>query len=423
MERTRRALVKGGGLALLSLSLGGIPPFLWRAARAAGDPLSHGRRRVLVTIFQRGAMDGLMAVTPIDDPALAEARPNLFMSLRDTENGLTDLDGRFALHPAFAALAPLYGEGRLAVVPGVGSTYKTRSHFDAQDYMETGTPGVKGTASGWLNRAAGLLGRGGSPARSVALADKLPRSLYGDRPAIAVDDLQSFGIRVPADLQASERLRAGFASMYAGSGKRLVRRVGKESFEAVEVLRKANWREYQPTDGANYPESDLGRRLRQVAMLIKSEVGLEVAFTETPGWDTHVRQGTATGSFSNRATDLSLAMAAFWADLGTYQDDVVLLTMTEFGRTVSQNGSLGTDHGRGSCLFVLGNRVDGGRVHGTVPERLVRDALEDGRDLPVTTDFRSVFAEVAGEHLHIDRSRDGAMFPGWEGERLKLMRG
>ena len=250
MERTRRALVKGGGLALLSLSLGGIPPFLWRAARAAGDPLSHGRRRVLVTIFQRGAMDGLMAVTPIDDPALAEARPNLFMSLRDTENGLTDLDGRFALHPAFAALAPLYEEGRLAIVHGVGSTYKTRSHFDAQDYMETGTPGVKGTASGWLNRAAGLLGRGGSPARSVALADKLPRSLYGDRPAIAVDDLQSFGIRVPADLQASERLRAGFASMYAGSGKRLVRRVGKESFEAVEVLRKANWREYQPADGA-----------------------------------------------------------------------------------------------------------------------------------------------------------------------------
>jgi len=423
MEWTRRAFVKRGGLALLSLSLGGTPPFLRRAAGVAGSPPLHGRRRVLVALFQRGAMDGLMAVTPIHDPALAEARPNLFMSLRDAGNGLTDLDGRFALHPSLAALAPLYREGRLAVVHGVGSVHKTRSHFDAQDYMEAGTPGVKTTASGWLNRAAGMLRTEGSPARSVALAEKLPLSLYGDRPAIAVEDLQSFGVRVPDDPRLSERLRAGFASMYAASGKRLARRVGRESFEAIEVLEKTDWSGYRPANGAAYPDSALGRRMRQVAMLVKAEVGLEVAFTETGGWDTHVRQGTRAGAFADRAADLSTAIAAFWTDLGAYQDDVVLLTMTEFGRTVHQNGSLGTDHGRGSCLFVLGNRVDGGRVHGTVPERLVRDALEDGRDLPVTTDFRSVFAEVAGKHLRIDRAHDGALFPGWEGRRLSLLTG
>ena len=417
MEWTRRALVKGGALTLLSLSLGGTPPFLGRVARAAVNT----RRRVLVTLFQRGAMDGLMAVTPVDDPALAAARPGLFMNVTDAASGLTDLDGRFALHPGFAALVPLYRERRLAVVHGVGSTYKTRSHFDAQDYMENGTPGVKGTSSGWLNRAAGLLRHTGTAVRSVALADKLPRSLYGERPAVALDDLSSFGVQVPENLRNSDKLRSGFASMYRASAKRLVRRVGRESFEAIEVLSGVDWNEYRPAHGAAYPDSDLGRRMRQVAMLIKSGVGLEVAFTETGGWDTHVRQGTASGAFAARAADLSGAITAFWTDLGSFHDDVVLLTMTEFGRTVNENGSLGTDHGRASCLFVLGNRVDGGKVHGTVPERLVVDALEDGRDLPVTTDFRSVFAEVAGKHLNIPRSDDGAVFPGWEGARFRLI--
>ena len=354
------------------------------------------------------------------------------MRLEDAGNGLIDLDGRFALHPGFAALAPPYREGRLAVVHGVGSPYKTRSHFDAQDYMETGTPGVKGTPSGWLNRAVALLGHSGTPVRSVALTDKLPMSLYGDRRAIALDDLQSFRIRLPDEGGTSDRLRDGFASMYAGSAKRLARRVGKESFDAIasleaagvfeadEVFQTTGRRDYR--DRARYPDSELGRRMRQLAILIKAEVGLEVAFTDTGGWDTHVRQGTTSGPFSNRATDLSEAIAAFWTDLASYQDDVVLLTMTEFGRTVRQNGSLGTDHGRGSCLFVLGNGVAGGRVYGTVPERLVRDALEDGRDLPVTTDFRAVFAEVAGRHLGIARSEDGVLFPGWQGERYRLMK-
>ena len=362
-----------------------------------------------------------MAVTPFNDTALAEARPNLFMNLTDSENKLTDLDGRFALHPSLADLAPLYKEGRLAIVHGIGSPNKTRSHFDAQDYMENGTPGVKGTTSGWLNRAVGLLGHEGTPFRSVALTKALPRSFYGKTPSIAVDDLRSFGIQVPNNPQATEQMEAGFESMYARSAKRLVQKVSTESFEAIEMLEKIGVRNYKPAEGAKYPNTALGRRMQQIALLIKSDVGLEVAFTETGGWDTHVQQGTTTGSFQRRAVELSQSIGAFWTDLGTYQDDVVLMTMTEFGRTVHQNGSLGTDHGRGSCLFVLGNNVAGGKVHGDVPERLVKDALEDRRDLPVTTDFRSVFADVAGKHLNIDRSHDIAMFPGWEGERFNLM--
>lgn len=421
MEWTRRAFMKGSGLALFSASFGGTPLFLSRAADAANNPLAHSKRKILVTIFQRGAMDGLMAVTPFNDPALAEARPNLFMSLTDAENKLTDLDGRFALHPAFAEMAPLYREGRLAIVHGIGSPNKTRSHFDAQDYMETGTPALKGTRSGWLNRAVGLLGHEGTPFRSVALTKTLPRSFYGKAPSIAVNDLRSFGIQVPGNPQAADDVEAGFEAMYAKSAKRLVQRVSNDSFDAIEMLEKVDLKSYKPADGAKYPESQLGRRLQQIAMLVKSDVGLEVAFTETGGWDTHVQQGTTAGSFSQKAIDLSQAVSAFWTDLGTYQDDVVLMTMTEFGRTVHQNGSMGTDHGRGSCLFVLGNTVDGGKVYGNVPEKLEKDALEDRRDLPVTTDFRAVFSEVAGKHLNFDASQDSALFPGWEGERLRLM--
>ena len=329
MEWTRRAFMKGSGLALFSASFGGTPLFLSRAADAANNPLAHSRRKVLVTIFQRGAMDGLMAVTPFNDAALAEARPNLFMHLTDPKNELTDLDGRFALHPSFADLAPLYKDGRLAIVHGVGSPNKTRSHFDAQDYMENGTPGVKGTRTGWLNRAVGLLGHEGTPFRSVALTRALPRAFYGKEPSIAVDDLRSFGIQMPNNPQGAEQVEEGFEAMYARSAKRLVQRVSRESFDAIELLEKIGVRDYKPVEGANYPNTALGRRLQQIALLIKSDVGLEVAFTETGGWDTHVQQGTTTGSFQRRADEMSKSIAAFWTDLGTYQDDVVLMTMTE----------------------------------------------------------------------------------------------
>jgi uncharacterized protein (DUF1501 family) len=310
------------------------------------------------------------------------------------------------------------------VVHGVGSPDPTRSHFDAQDYMETGTPGRKGTPSGWLNRVAGELGHERpattSPFRAVAMAAALPRSLSGAAPALAVTDLACFEVRLPGAPAIAEAAGAGFEELYGETTERLLRQTGRETFEAVELLRRADAGSYRPAAGARYPRSPLGAALQQVAFLVKANLGLEVAFTETGGWDTHVQQGTARGTFARRAGDLAQSIAAFWADLGTYQDDVVVLTMTEFGRTVRENGSGGTDHGHGSCLFVLGNSLAGGRVHGRLP-RLDEAELYEGRDLPVTTDFRAVFAEVAGEHLAV---RDAStLFPEWSGSRVGLFRG
>ncbi len=419
---TRRAFLKSGALAMFAICFGGSPLFLGRTARAASLPAAFKRRKTLVAIFQRGAMDGLMAVQPFTDRSFESMRPRLGMTAARSagDAALIDLDERFGLHPAFGELLPLYREGRLAIVHGVGSPDPTRSHFDAQDYMELGTPGVKSTTSGWLNRAVGLTGHDLSPFAACSMTPELPLSLHGPEPALAIDNLDDFGVKLPANqTSAAETAGAAFESLYGGSSQQLLRTTGGESFEAVKLLSEANLDHSTPAQGAAYPRSPLGQSLRQIAMLIKAGVGLEVAFAETGGWDTHVAEGTTDGVFARRARDLAGSVSAFWTDLGQYRDDVVLMTMTEFGRTVHENVSGGTDHGRASCLFVLGNTVDGGKVHGTVPA-IVPEELEDRRDLPVTTDFRSVFAEIAGTHLGI--SNDNEMFPGWSGARARLMR-
>jgi uncharacterized protein (DUF1501 family) len=276
--------------------------------------------------------------------------------------------------------------------------------------METGTPGRKGTPSGWLNRAVGLLGHEGSPFRAVSMTSALPRSLYGDEPALAVTDLADF--RAPSAGQS-------FEALYKETSQEVLRDTADDTFQAMDMLTPEKVARYRPANGAEYPTSPLGQALRQIALLIKSDVGLEVAFAESGGWDTHVQQGTVNGSFARQARDLAQSIHAFWTDLGpSWQDDVLLSTMTEFGRTVRENGSGGTDHGHGSCLFVLGNQVQGGRIHGAFPG-LDREILYEGRDLPVTTDFRAVFCELAGKHLGI--KDDGRLFPGWTGKRLPLL--
>ena len=417
---TRRAFLKSSGLALFSVSLGGTPLFLNRTANAATNADSL-RRKVLVTIFQRGAMDGLMAVTPFNDPMLPKLRPRLALTAAKSagDAALIDLDGTFGLHPSFAPIQPLFQEKRIAIVHGVGSPNPTRSHFDAQDYMETGTPGHKGTRSGWLNRAVGLLGHEATPFRAVAMTKGMPRSLSGDKPALAINNLANFGVKVPGNQRASQSAKEIFKSLYEDTSEEHLRRAGQESFEAMKMLSAIEVSNYRPANGATYPRSGLGNSLRQIAQLIKEGMGLEVAFAEANGWDTHVQQGTTTGPFARRVGNLAHSIEAFWTDIEGYHDEVVLMTMTEFGRSVHENGSGGTDHGRGSCLFVLGNRVDGGKVHGTVPP-LVVESLDKRRDLPVTTDFRAVFAEVAGAHLDIDDNQ--ALFPGWTGERLPLIK-
>lgn len=418
----RRYLLKGGGLALASLGLGGSPGFLSRALWAAEESASvpSGRRKVLVTLFLRGAMDGLAAVPPLGGAALGKLRPRLALqALRGGGvDALIDLGNGFGLHPALRPLLDFWQERSLAIVHAVGSPDPSRSHFDAQDYMESGTPGRKATPSGWLNRVSGLLGHEATPWRAVSLSRSLPRSLSGEAPAVALEDLSQFRLRQSAATKEGRIPEGGsFQQIYDRAAEDLLRDTGSEAFRAMEMLQAARLDRYSPAAGIDYPASPLGRSLRQIAALIKADLGLEIACTESGGWDTHVQQGGAAGSFARRAADLAASIHAFWRDLGPYRDQVVLTTMTEFGRTVRENGSGGTDHGHGSCLFALGTRIRGGQVHGQLGS-LEPESLHEGRDLPVTTDFRAVFAELAGRHLGV--ADDRRIFPGWSGSRFPL---
>lgn len=422
---SRRGFLKAGGLALFGISLmGGIPAFIAEAAASDKIVAPYKKKKIMVCIFQRGAMDGLMAVTPFTDEYLKAARPTLFLSAAkgSDKTPLIDLDGRFGLHPSMNAFEPLFRSKQLAIVHGIGSPNNTRSHFDAQDYMESGTPFNKGTSSGWLNRAVGLLGHDAytTPFQAVSLTSAMPRSFYGDNPSVAISNLQDFAIQMRGNPMAANVAAKSFEDLYDQTSSSLLKNTGKESFDAVKMLQKVDTKNYKPANGAVYPNSSVANSLKQIAQLIKMDVGLEIAFTESGGWDTHFNQGSDTGIFARNVDDLSKSIAAFWTDLGQYQDDVTLMTMTEFGRTVKQNGTGGTDHGRASCNFILGNDVNGGIVHGNMATALSVDNLEDGRDLAVTTDFRSVFSEVADKHLRIND--DKVLFPGWSGDKIGVMR-
>ena len=403
----RRGFIKNGGLALFAAAASTVYPGILGATALANRATE--RRKVLVCIFQRGAMDGISAVQPLNDPNLARLRPSLLLSATQaTKAGdkLIPLDDRFGLNAQLAPLAPLYKQGRLAIVHGMGSPEVNRSHFDMQDYMENGTPGIKSTASGWLNRVSGQLRNQASPFRAVSLTTARPRSFFGEAPALAVDRLDNLRLRTSGGIR--EELRAKYAGAGGGLGA-----AGLEGLEALRLLESKQITRI-PTNN-QYPNSDLGNSLRQTAQLIKAEVGLEIAFAESNGWDSHSYQLGPYGGFTRLATDLSQGISAFWNDLGKYQDDVIVMTMTEFGRTIAENGSRGTDHGRASCQFILGNGVNGGRIYGEVPT-LTEANLADGRDLPVAVDFRSVFGAVAQGHLGISDLR--TVFPGYGGRTL-----
>lgn len=415
----RRAFMKSGAMALFAAGFGGVPTFIARAANSVKILLPYKKNKVLVCIFQRGAMDGLMAVSPYTDPNLKTLRPTLYMSPATTEGKQIDLDGRFGLHPSLAAFAPFFTEGRMAIVHGVGSPNTTRSHFDAQDYMESGTPFSKSTSSGWLNRAVGLLGHEGTPFRAVSLTSSLPRSLYGDQESLAINNLQDFAIQMRGNPLATNLAAKSFEQLYDQTSSQILSKTGKESFDAMKMLNVNNIKNYQPANGVVYPNSPLGNALKQIATLIKMDVGMEVAFAESGGWDTHFNQGTVNGALARNLKDFSDSITAFWKDMEAYQDEVTVMTMTEFGRTAHQNGTGGTDHGRASCLFVLGNDVQGGEVYNNI-KSLAKAELEDGRDLPVSTDFRSVFSSVANGHLKINNNTK--LFPSWDGTSLTLMK-
>jgi uncharacterized protein (DUF1501 family) len=416
---TRRAFLKAGAITMFGIGAGGIPPFMARAAESSKASLLYKKKKVLVCIFQRGAMDGLTAVTPFNDTYLQAARPDLFITPSQQKGGSIDLDGRFALHPSMTMFEPLFREKRLAIVHGMGSPNKTRSHFDAQDYMESGTPFDKYTTSGWLNRASGLMGNDATPFRAVSLTSSMPRALIGDHPALAIRNLQDFAVQTNGNQSNATTAAKSFEDLYDQTSSSLLKETGKETFDAIKMLQSANLSQYKPAMGASYPGSSLGNALKQIAQLIKMDAGLEIAFAESGGWDTHSNQGATAGAFAKNANDLSRSISAFWTDVEAYQDMVTLMTMTEFGRTVKQNGTRGTDHGRASCNFILGNDVQGGVVYGDVKELAIEN-LEDRRDLPVTTDFRTVFNAVATNHLQIQNNK--LIFPDWEETPIDLMR-
>src|SRR3954470_14385552 len=403
---SRRVFLKHGGLALVILRF--APDFLARTAEAAAS-----RRRILVTIFQRGAVDGLNMVVPFGEKEYYAARPSIAVPRPNAADGAVDLDGFFGLHPRLGALKPLWDARPLAIVHASGSPDGTRSHFDAQDYMESGTPGVKSTQDGWLNRYLHAREHANAtPFRAVALAPQLPRSLQGTTAALAMTQIGQFGIRA---WQATDMVQASFESEYAAAADRVLNRTGGQAFDAVKMLKSADPSRYQPENGAEYPRSAYGEALRQIAQLIKADVGLEIAFAEAGGWDTHVNQGAATGQLGARLDDFGRGIAALARDLGDRMSDVVIMTMSEFGRAVAENGNRGTDHGHGNAMMIIGgDSVRGGKVYGRWPG-LAREQRYDGRDLAVTTDFRSVFDEVVRGHLGVTDT--SAIFPGFNDSR------
>jgi uncharacterized protein (DUF1501 family) len=394
---SRRLFLKSGAMAMLSL--GFAPAFVGRAAAAAAT-----RRKLLITIFQRGAVDGLNMVVPYGEPAYYALRRSIAIARPGQANGAIDLDGFFGLHPAAAPLKPLWDNRSLAIVHACGSPDATRSHFDAQDYMESATPGVKSTRDGWLNRYL----QGGTdrnPLRGVAVTRQMPRTLQGRAPSLAVGSVDEF--RVRGDMQGRS-----VESMYAND--RLLGAAAADAFDAMRTLRAATGGAYTPARGAEYPRSPFGQALREIARIAKADVGLEVAFAESGNWDHHANEGGATGQMANRLADLTQGIAALAADLGDRMADTVIMTMSEFGRTAAENGNGGTDHGHGNALFVIGGNVKGGRIHGRWPG-LGAPALFERRDLAVTTDFRDVFSDVVAGHLGAPREALARVFPGHAG--------
>jgi uncharacterized protein (DUF1501 family) len=395
----RRIFLKNGGMALVSL--GFAPTFLARTAWAAE------RRKVLIALFQRGAVDGLNMIVPFGDAGYYRARPSIAIQRPGRPDSAIDLDGFFGLHPRMAPLKPFWDRGDMAIVHATGSPDETRSHFDAQDYMESGTPGVKSTSDGWLNRYLHAKEhQKATPFRAVALAPQLPRTLQGTAPALAIGSLERFGLRG----QSTDMASASFEEQYAAAADKVLGRTGTDAFDAVRALKQADPSRYTPANGAQYPRTPYGESLRQIAQLIKADVGLEIAFAESGQWDHHANEGAAVGQIAQRLDDFARGIAALATDLGEGMRDVVILTMSEFGRTVAENGNRGTDHGHGNAMIALGAGVKGGKVYGKWPGLEVEQRWQ-GRDLAITTDFRDVFAEVVTRHLELKDASH--VFPGY----------
>ncbi|MCL4506951.1 MAG: DUF1501 domain-containing protein [Chloroflexi bacterium] len=376
-----------------------LPAWMPRMAFAPQGQAPRGD--VIVCIFQRGGMDGLNVVVPVADSNYYQLRPTIAIPQPKSSDpkAAIDLDGRFGLHPALAALKPLYDDGALALVHACGSPDPTHSHFDAMDYMERGTPGARTLTTGWLARHLTAVNDGNtSPLRAVGISAMLQASLRGEVPAVALRSIADFHLRGrPKDIVT---LQKTLATLYAApiTTDRYLQNPAREVEDISQLLAKVNMATYSPANGAAYPKGSFGNGMLQVAQLIKAEVGLEVACIDVGGWDTHSNEGGSDGQIARLLRELGDTLAAFYSDLGDHSKHVIVVTMSEFGRRAKENGSGGTDHGHGNVMFVMGGSVVGGKVYGDWPT-LTPDKLAAPGDLAVTTDYRDVLAEIVSKRL------------------------
>ncbi len=398
---SRREFMKLAGTAgVIGVSAGLFPQWMPRLAFAQTQAQVRGD--VLVVIFLRGGIDGLSAIVPYGDGAhYYDARPTQAVAEPGSAAfAALDLNGYFGLHPAFAPLLDLYQANALAVVHAAGLTDSTRSHFDAMQFMEYGTPGSKTSATGWIGRHLQTAAtQNDSPFRAVGMGAMLPTSLRGSVTPLSLRSIADFHLRGREnELHAAQQALAQLYRIEAPTDQ--LDTQAQLVFETVDLLQAVNAAGYQPAPGAQYPDDDegFGLGLRQVAQLIKADVGLEVACLDLGGWDTHENQGTRDGFFNAQLGTLAQGLNAFYTDLHDHMPNISVVTMSEFGRRVVENASAGTDHGHGNFMLVMGGGVRGGQVFANWPT-LAPERLNEG-DLAITTDYRDVLAEVIAQRLH-----------------------
>ena len=374
------------------------------------------RGDTLVVVFLRGAADVLNMVVPHGEDAYYQLRPSLGIARPDDsktkkEERAVDLDGFFGLHPNMSPLLEAWQSEQLAIIHACGAPDESRSHFKAMELMERGVDDERGPASGWIGRHLATLNTGNSsPLRAVGMGTRPQRSLSGSVPVSALRSIADF--HLGGDQRILQQMRAALETVYAGDV------LGQDTLSIIDTLQKLDVQNYQ-SPVTNYPDSEFGLALKQTAMLIKAEVGLEVSAIDLGGWDTHFAQGSSTGIMPNLMKDLAEGLAAFHADMADHQNQLTTVTMSEFGRRASENGSLGTDHGHGSMMVVLGGNVDGGKVHGQWP------GLADGQligpgDLAVTTDYRDVLSEILTKRLNNPATNE--IFPEYQPKILNILK-
>ena len=371
-----------------------LPTWMPRLAFAPQNIAPHGD--TLVVVFLRGAADILNMVVPHGEEAYYQLRPSLGIPRPDDskskpEERTVDLDGFFGFHPAMRALIDAWQSQQLAIIHACGAPDESRSHFKAMELMERGVETERGPASGWIGRHLATLNTGNSsPLRAVGMGTRPQRSLSGSVPVSALRSIADF--HLGGDQRVLQQMRAALSTVYQEDV------MGQETLSIMDTLETLDPLTYIPSRNAKYPNSEFGLALKQTAMLIKADVGLEVSAIDVGGWDTHFAQGASTGQMANLMKDLAEGLAAFHADTHDYMSQLTTVTMSEFGRRAYENGSLGTDHGHGSMMMVLGGNVDGGKVHGVWPG-LGEGQLMGPGDLAVTTDYRDVLSEILVKRL------------------------